>query len=105
MKPFTVPMTTLREPRTGECLCDHWWLVDDDDGVLFYTARMRFDPPYPMCNRDSRVLEKMPMPGYRAVLIDVAYLSHALQPHAVAREEHRREKMARREVRSDEVQP
>lgn len=45
-------------PRTGQVIVDHWWIVDENDALLYYTANCGASVS-PQCNRDRKVCERL----------------------------------------------
>ena len=83
---FFIPVETLGQPRTGECLVDHWWFVDPAKGAMFYASNHHLDGPHPMANRNRRVHEVVAKnkawAGYDIVQIPAAYMGHADEENA-----------------------
>ncbi len=88
---FHVPLAVATTPKTGPCLCDHWWSVHPEKGLAFWaqlTGYARSEEPSPQCNRSestARLLTAKLHPGHEVVFLPVVYLAHAQQAMTTVR--------------------
>lgn len=53
-----IPVEEATTPRNGyQCMCDRWWLVEDDC-VLGFKLHSDKDWPAPQCNDNRLLVEK-----------------------------------------------
>lgn len=81
---FHVPLDLAQTPRTGECICDHWWSIHPERGLVFwfqpfgYTAS---EEPSPQCNQQehtARHLGARLYPDCEVRQLPVVYMAHAV---------------------------
>lgn len=85
-----VPLEKLQTPRSGECVCEAFWMVHPEKGALYVLDENRAYAQGTVIacyNYDERVVARFLQEGHVALKIPVAYLSQA----AAAQEEFRKE--------------
>lgn len=99
-KVFYVHVDVATEPRNGECIVDHWWVVHPEKGIAFWykpSGYLRSDEPSPQCNQDKftcQHITKKIYPDHETRQISVVYLGHAMQAMREDREHLAKEKAA-----------
>jgi hypothetical protein len=71
---YLMPMEQLISPSEGSVVfLERWWVVTEDNDVLFYTKGGVFSP---QCNRDKSIAEHGTTlyPNSRVHLVKVAYV-------------------------------
>jgi hypothetical protein len=81
---FYVPVDVAQTPKTGDCICDHWWSVHPEHGLIFwfhpfgYTAS---EEPAPQCNQDEHTAKRLSerlYPGSGVRQMPVVFMAHAM---------------------------
>lgn len=71
-----VPLEAIKQPRSGETICDSWWLHRPGQGVAFWANGGDY---FPQCNSDKRVADIVlgrVYPEEELLFVPAAYLGH-----------------------------
>lgn len=77
---FHIHIAQLEEPKSGECLIDHWWVVHPVRGALFY--ELPDGSASPQCNSDKTVaglVREKVYPEHDLVQIATAYFGNGIR--------------------------
>lgn len=89
---FSLPLSTVEQPVDGEAICNRYWVVTSDGGLVFYAFDRKAAAP--QCNPSQRIvmqfLEYDAFQGCHAELVPVAFMQHAVREAARVHAEWRR---------------
>jgi len=70
------PVEAIQAPRTGDTICDSWWIHSPGKGVAFHKSDWGLDP---QCNQSRQVAEivhRRLYADHELLFVPVAYLGH-----------------------------
>jgi len=71
-----IPLDVLQQRRTGDVVCDSWWLYRPGHGLGFYNNGEDY---VPQCNESERIASKLLGGEYsdeELLFVEVAYLGY-----------------------------